>query len=919
MGLDKWPLVGRAAEIAAADAAIDACLAGAGSILHVEALAGSGKTFLLDHIAERASSRLRVVSLTLRAGTPVPYAVPLVLLALTPRDLGLAEHGPRSFIEAGVGNATDALVVETLLGRLENAMSASPAMLIVDDLHLADAGSMLWLAAAGAIEPLPFVLVTAARPPVADTPFAFAYAEFVARRTVLRPSPLTAPELDQLVEYRFARTAGPRLRASLASVGGSPLVATAVLEALTDDDVVASGSSIDVDADTAERIRTFVPTAVSSRVHAVAESDSSTIAAMALGGAQFELDDVAAVLGVSLAEVITVCDRLKQSGLVVAEGTHRFRHEQYRLAASELVDAPTRRALHGAYARQLMARHADPLRVADHLIAAEASGDEASEWLARGAEQLVQLDPNASLALIERAESIAPSPDRRRTVLKARALANVGRAAESEALALHLLIGATPDEEVTLRRDLAMVKFQQGLVGETSAELVRAAELASDPRSRVRLRAESSFAYLFVADFATAREVSIQASLDGERAGDLGAVIAAEMVGGLVALYDHDLDEAVRLATRLEAFSELPEAADAALYQPWFSASLIRITLGEYDHARRLNGIGRRRSQRAGYLWMVPAYDALDAYVAFNLGELDDADAIAAAAIGWGIDDSFGATLWCHGFRALVAAARGEWDRVRVSIAAAEAVVLPGQAQFGWTHLSLAQTALAEHEGRPGDGYEALSATWDVYEAFALDSPRQELGPSIARLAHRVGDRERLDRIVEFMQRSAERTGHPLWRAEATEVTAWNDGDAASMCRASEMYEAAGRHLHAGEVMAYAAELAVANENPTSRWYAAQAREMLEHVGATAMVDQLSALIGMGATERPVGGAPSGAESLSRRERAVVALVAEGLTNTQIADQLFLSRRTVESHVSAAYRKLHLSNRVELARIVLDA
>ena len=914
-----WPLVGRTDEIAIADAAVDDFLAGAGSIVHVEAVAGSGKTFLLDHIAERSAERIHVVEVTLRDGTPVPYGVPLGLLGLTPRELGLAEHGPRSFLEAGVGNATDALVVETLLERFEVAMSACPTMLVVDDLHLADPGSMLWLAAAAAIEPLPFVLLSAARPPTADTPFGRAYDEYTVGSTLIRLGSLTASDLDQLLEFRFARAAGPRLRSSLATVGGSPLVITAMLEALTDDDVVTLDGSVDVDEETADRMRTVVPTAVASRVGAVAGADTTTIAAMALTGSVFELDDVAAVLGEPLARVIAVCERIKQAGLVVSDVTYRFRHEHYRLAAAALVDEPTQRAIHAALARHLIARRADPLQVADHLIRADASGDEASEWLRRGAEQLVQLDPTAALGLIERAESVAPSPDRRRTMLKARALANVGRAAESEALVHHLLSGATPDEEAALRRDLAMVKFQQGLVGETSAELVRAAELASDVRSRTRLVAETSFAHLFVADFATARTVAREAALEGERVGDIGAVIAAEMVGGLVALYDHDLDEAVRLATRLEAFSELPEAADAALYQPWFSASLIRITLGEYAHARRLNGVGRRRSQRAGYMWMVPAYDALDAYVAFNLGELDDGEAIATSAIGWGIEDSFGATLWCHGFLALIAAARGDWERVRTSIAAAEALVLPGQAQFGWTHLALAQTALAEHDGRPEAGYEALCATWDVYEAFGIDSPRQELGPAMARLAHGAGDRERLDLIVQFMRGSAERTGHPLWVAEATEVTAWRDGDDVAMCQASEMFEAAGRWLRAGEVMGYAAEIAALAGGSTVRWYALRAREQLESLGATALVERVAELGGGTPAGRSAGATIGGVESLSRSERAVVALVAEGLTNTQIAERLFLSRRTVESHVSAAYRKLQLSNRVELARVVLDA
>jgi DNA-binding NarL/FixJ family response regulator len=58
--------------------------------------------------------------------------------------------------------------------------------------------------------------------------------------------------------------------------------------------------------------------------------------------------------------------------------------------------------------------------------------------------------------------------------------------------------------------------------------------------------------------------------------------------------------------------------------------------------------------------------------------------------------------------------------------------------------------------------------------------------------------------------------------------------------------------------------------------------------------------------------------ALTGTERRVVDLIAEGLTNVAIAQRLFVSRRTVESHVSAAYRKLGVSTRVELARLVLD-
>jgi DNA-binding NarL/FixJ family response regulator len=69
-----------------------------------------------------------------------------------------------------------------------------------------------------------------------------------------------------------------------------------------------------------------------------------------------------------------------------------------------------------------------------------------------------------------------------------------------------------------------------------------------------------------------------------------------------------------------------------------------------------------------------------------------------------------------------------------------------------------------------------------------------------------------------------------------------------------------------------------------------------------------------GARRRPA----TGWASLTPAETRVARLVAEGLTNPDIADRLFVSRRTVESHVSSALRKLSLSSRVELAVLVAD-
>jgi DNA-binding NarL/FixJ family response regulator len=98
---------------------------------------------------------------------------------------------------------------------------------------------------------------------------------------------------------------------------------------------------------------------------------------------------------------------------------------------------------------------------------------------------------------------------------------------------------------------------------------------------------------------------------------------------------------------------------------------------------------------------------------------------------------------------------------------------------------------------------------------------------------------------------------------------------------------------------------------------AAEALELYESLRASWDTARLRAqLRGLGVrlgTRRRRTQARSAWDSLTESERRVVDLVAEGLSNPAIAARLFLSRRTVESHVSHALKKLGVASRVELA------
>jgi len=112
------------------------------------------------------------------------------------------------------------------------------------------------------------------------------------------------------------------------------------------------------------------------------------------------------------------------------------------------------------------------------------------------------------------------------------------------------------------------------------------------------------------------------------------------------------------------------------------------------------------------------------------------------------------------------------------------------------------------------------------------------------------------------------------------------------------------RMLLAEAVHADATEVAVAE--------ARAALTLFEELGAAGDADAAASwLRAHGATAARAG--PRGLSALTKRERGVLAVVGEGLSNPEIAERLYISRRTVEHHVAAILSKLGLRNRAEAA------
>jgi DNA-binding NarL/FixJ family response regulator len=319
-----------------------------------------------------------------------------------------------------------------------------------------------------------------------------------------------------------------------------------------------------------------------------------------------------------------------------------------------------------------------------------------------------------------------------------------------------------------------------------------------------------------------------------------------------------------------------------------------------------------------GFAWSLPGYDAMTAYGLLRRGEHDDAIAVAASTLEYldGVD-GFGVALWCHAFLAQIALHRGDEAATERHLAVAEEHLTTGRAQFGFEQSMIAKARLAERRGDAGAALQIYGDTWDVYGSIGVLAGRQAIGPDLVRLACGAGDDARARDVIAALEEGAEVSGVPAFRAFASSAAAWRTNDPDAAAGAAELMATTGRRPTTAAMLADgAALLRAAGRISDADVCAARAVELYGACGAKADAAGVRATIA-GKAPRPRDRPRFGLAALTKTERRVADLVADGLSNGDIAAQLYVSRRTIETHISAAYRKLEVGSRIELARLML--
>ena len=912
-------LFGRSAELAALEGLVDAAAAGAGGGLLLVGEPGVGKSRLVDATGDLARG-LGFDVLIGRARQheiPRPLASVLDALGLRTSDvLGPADHS-RTLLEAGAAGATGFLVADRLLEAIEARCSLQPVLLVLEDLHWAEHSTISWLAdivVRSASQPLAVVGTT--RPPQSHSPLRRTVDQLgIARLSI---AALGAHDVHALAAHTLSGEPGPRLLDELDSAGGNPLLLLALLEALSSSNVLRYGQD-QVELLDRGRLRPDGPIAAQ-----VAELDGASLSVVQLAavmGMSFGLDDLATVLGRRTVELMSHLDLAVLAGIISSSGPrYSFFHELHREAVLATLPAAALGPIHLDIARALAAVEAPALDVAEHFAQGARPGNrEAVAWLQRAAVEIVDHSPGVAMRLLDIALSLCGStPSHALLLARVRALSGAGHTADAEALGRSLLReGLDPANKARLHRELGFAYFIEGRAAEAATEIEEYARLITDDSLRGRAAAELAFTRFVNLDHPGARTSADFAVGEGRRTGDLAAQVGGGGVLSWLALFGCDFSAADRWANTITTLAEQPHAADAQLYQPWLIAGLVWLEIDDLDRSQRAARRGQELANIHGAAWAIPAYDAIAAFIAFRRGDFDDATAAAAAALGY-LDgaDGFGVAVWCNSFLALIALHRGDEETAEHHIAIGEDWCVRGRAQFGIELCMLARARLHVVRNEPSEAARVLTDAWHLCSGLGLDAARQALAPDLVRLAVQVGDRELAAAVAAGALSGAEAAGTPAFGALAALAVAHLTADVERALEAVALARRTQRRPLIATALGDAAQLCrLQGKLSSATRLAHEAAELWSSMGAYAEAETAAVTAG---GRSPVRRPRFGFDALTGTERRVAALITEGLSNVGVADRLCVSRRTVESHVSSAYRKLGVSSRVELARIMLD-
>lgn len=937
---DVTTLIGRQRQLDVARGWVTALVKGRGGAAFVEGEPGIGKSSLVRITAREAQA----TGCRVFWGTCDELSQAFPLLPLLDAMRGHTTAAGRGFQEAleahpEPGNRIDVVgkAAERLLIALDECCSLSPVMLVVDDLQFADPATVMTLnRLARSVHQLPLLMIGMARPvPRREDLHAL-------RRTLEPGCVLTLPNLSEsevadLVANAVGGTPGSRLLRLAGGAAGNPLYVTEMVDALVRSQAVTRGNGrVEF---TGVRPPVSLAAAIADRLEFLSPPARDVLRAAALLGADFSVSELAVVAGRRVSELVPILDEaiLARVLLDAREGASppedppgraqlTFRHPLIRAALYESMPPAVRAAWHRDAAQSLAEDGAPAERVAQQLLPVldiEGATGAADEWMVRwltgSGQQLVGQAPRAAIRLLRWAVVGLPAgvaPHDLLTCRLADALFRVGDAPDAAEVATSALAYVTqPDLLVDLHWTLVQCRAINGRLQESLAELRRAVDRPGIAgRYRARLLVLSARIHRFMGQVEASGQEATRALAAAEAAGDRWATGWALATQTLAQMTRGDSTEALRLFERAFAVAEGdPGLTDLRLIMQINHAA----ALGDLDrYADAINAAEqvRRLAEQAGNVMRLVQAQSVLGELLFDIGRWDDAlaeiDLFAPTTPNPVVaccDHGVAATIYLHRNDPT---ARRHLADVQEFAARLEDIRVIGS-------LALARSLEREQAAEPSEALAVLMS--GLADNVEETEEMADLLADATRLAVAVGDRAAAQTAVRRAEALALDTDVPHRLAVAPHCRGLVDRDPTSLLRAAKHYKAAGRPLPQAQALeAAGVTMAERGDVKQARAYFTDAFAVYAGLGAEWDLARTQAAFRTYGIRRGPHvqhrRSRQGWAALTPTETKVVGLVAQGLSNPQIATQLFLSRRTVQTHVSHILAKLDLHSRIDIAR-----
>jgi len=905
---------------------------GRGGTVTVSGPAGIGKTALLrtsGDEARRGGARV----LTATAGPleqDLPFEVIRQLVGPALRDLpagqradvlgGAAALARSALDPAGppaAGPVDLAAVMHGLYWLCANLADLRPLVLIVDDLQWADEPSLRFVSyLARRVAEMPIAVLAGYRSGVADGQIGDALAGVRARS--LRLAPLSADAVHRLVRDRLGPDAEDAFcRACADATGGNPFL---LVEALAE--VRSAGvRPVAAEAATVPRLRSdTIASSVLARVRRHGSEAERLAHAVAVLGSTAELRHAARLAGLPAERAAVLAQRLADDHVLAPATPLAFVHPLVQSAVYASVRDLARATWHRRAADLLAADGAPADQLIGHLLATEPNGD---AWIVgklreAASTALGRAAPDTAAACLRRALREPPAAGERLDLLvdlgRALGMANQpDAAAEAFTRAYALTSEKARRTEISLELGGLMAHTGRGAAAVEAFE--RAASLADPLDEDLAIRTAVSLATGRMAGRRPPREWlppldALLARLGPDKPMVKG--VLASVAFGAACCGDRTADEVARLA---EAATDGVDVSTLGWHHVNLASSALAIA-DRLPRSLRLLDEGISGAQRRGSAAEFRYLAVLRSHTALYAGRLDDAEADARAALDLSDDGSPHDAPLAAAALVDVLVDRGRLDEAQGVLAAYDIERDLGVSMLLAHIVLLARGRLRLRQGRPADALADLLACGEALAGGGYANPGFAHWRAEAAVAHlRLGDvpaaralaREELRLARAFGAARpigvALRTSALLLPAESAVPLLVEAVDV--LARSAADLERAHASVDLGSALRRAGQTVAAREPLRT------GLDLATRCGAGTLAERArQELLVTGA--RPRRGALTGPDALTPAERRVAALAAAGATNREIAQALFVSRHTVEVHLTNTYRKLGIDSRQKL-------